>query len=200
MYVPYPARKVKVADWDERYRRGEHATTEPSKLLVRVASSLTPGRALDIACGAGRHAIYLASRGWEVTAVDSSRVGIALLNERARANNVTLNTQIADLECSEFRIETEAYDLICVFYYLQRDLFPRLDEGLRRGGTFVAAIHMEDDSPGIKPMNPDFLLQPGELRRFFSGWELDHYHETFSCDTDAGDHTRRTAEIIACKV
>ena len=188
-----------MADWDERYSRGEHATLEPSKLLVRVVENLKPGRALDIACGAGRHAIYLASHGWDVTAVDSSRVGIELLNERARTIGVTVNARIADLEGDEFQVEREAYDLICVFYYLQRDLFPKLLEGLRMGGTLVAAIHMVDETPGIKPMNPDFLLKPGELRGFFSRWELEHYRETDSNDDDAGNHTRRSAEIIARK-
>lgn len=189
-----------MADWDERYSRGEHATSEPGKLLVRVVHDLTPGRALDIACGAGRHAVYLARHGWEVTAVDSSRVGIELLNERARANGVTVNAQIADLERDEFQIESEAFDLICVFYYLQRDLFSRLKVGLRAGGTFVASIHMVDESRDVQDINPNFLLNPGELRGFFAGWDIEHYHETVHADSDAGEHTRRSAEIIARKL
>lgn len=189
-----------MADWNERYKRGEHATQEPSELLIRVLKSLKPGRALDIACGAGRHAICLASHGWDVTAVDSSSVGIALLNERALAKGVIVDTHLADLECGEFQIQSEAYDLICVFYYLQRDLFPKLVDALRQGGTFVGAIHMVDESPDVKPMNPDFLLQPGELREFFRGWQMEHYHETADLDTDVGDHTRRSAEIIAHKL
>lgn len=196
----HPERKVNVADWDDRYSRGEHSTSEPSRLLERVARERKPGRALDIACGAGRHAIFLAKHGWDVTAVDSSSVGIEHLRERARTSGVIVNAHIADLERSEFQIEGEAYDLICVFYYLQRDLFPKLCEGLRPGGTLVAAIHMVDESPDIKPMNPDFLLQPGELRGFFRGWTIEHYHETTHHDTDAGEHSRRSAEIIARKV
>jgi SAM-dependent methyltransferase len=189
-----------VSDWDERYRRREHATDEPSRLLVRAVEHLAPGRALDIACGAGRHAVYLASRGWHVTAVDASRVGVELMLERARLRGVELDERVADLERGEFAIEAEAYDLICDFYYLQRDLFARLCAGVRAGGHFVAAIHMVDDAPDIRPMNPDFLLQPGELRAFFPGWQIEHYHETPFHDPDAGDHTRRTAEIIARKV
>ena len=74
-----------MADWNERYSRGEHIIKEPMPLLVRVASQLPPGRALDLACGAGRHAIFLASRGWQVTAVDASPVGIKLAR-RGRTN------------------------------------------------------------------------------------------------------------------
>ena len=199
MHTARPECKVKVTDWDERYSRGEHASFEASKLLVRVVKELEPGRALDIACGAGRHAVYLASHGWDVTAVDSSRVGIELLKERARTDGVNVNTRIEDLESGKLQIERDAYDLICVFYYLQRDLFSKLDSGLRAGGILVAAIHMVDEARHTKPMNPDFLLQPGELRGFFRGWTIEHYHETTHHDTDAGDHTRRTAEIVARK-
>ncbi len=189
-----------MRDWDERYREGEHATTVPSHLLVSVVEQLRPGRALDIACGAGRHTVYLASHGWEVTAVDSSRVGIQLLNERARQADVAVNSQVADLELGEFQIEENAYDLVCDFYYLQRDLFKSLQASVKHGGMFVAAIHMVDKSPNVKPMNPNFLLQPGELRGYFSGWKIERYHETSSHDDDPGDHTRRTAELIAIKV
>ncbi|MBV9960078.1 MAG: methyltransferase domain-containing protein [Acidobacteria bacterium] len=188
-----------MADWDERYRRGEHATAEPSRLLVRAVEHLAPGRALDIACGAGRHAVYLASRGWRVTAVDASRVGVELMQERARLCGAELDARVADLERGEFRIEADAYDLVCDFYYLQRDLFAQLQAGVCAGALFVAAIHMTDEAPDLKPMNPDFLLEPGELRTFFEGWQIEHYHETPTHDPDAGDHTRRTAEIIAVK-
>ena len=188
-----------MADWDDRYRRGEHATLQPNGLLVRVVKNLKPGRALDIACGAGRHTVFLAKRGWQVTAVDSSRVGIEILDKRAAEFGLTVDTRVADLELGEFQIERDVYDLVCDFYYLQRDLFSVLRAGLRVGGTFVGAIHMLDESPDIKPMNPDFLLSTGELRQFFRGWAIEHYHETAENDTDVGDHTRRSAEIIALK-
>lgn len=188
-----------MADWDERYRRGEHATDEPGRLLVRAAETLAHGSALDVACGVGRHAVYLASRGWQVVAVDASRVGIEITRERARQRGVTVDARVADLERGEFAIQAETYDLVCVFYYLQRDLFTALRAGVRPGGHLVAAIHMVDEAPDIKPMNPDFLLKPGELRGFFTDWEIEHYHETALHDDDPGEHTRRTAEIIARK-
>lgn len=186
-----------MADWDERYRLGEHAATEPNHLLVRLAESLPAGRALDLACGAGRHALLLARRGWRVTAVDASRVGIEITKERARALGVEIDARIADLEGAEFEIERDAYDLICDFYYLQRNLWPKIHDGLRAGGIVVAAIHLVDDE--AESGNTDFLLQPGDLRAEFSDWEIVHYHETELNDKDAGQHHRRTAEIIARK-
>ena len=197
-----------MADWDERYSRGEHATLEPSRLLVRAveifashAGGESPGsrRALDLACGAGRHAIFLAERGFVVTAVDSSAVGVQLTRERGRERGIWLDARVADLEGGEFPIAPDSYDLICDFYYLQRDLFPSIRDGVRRGGLFVAAIHLTDDDPEVKPMNPDFLLHPGELREEFRDWNILHYEETAGHDGDAGEHTRRSAELIARK-
>lgn len=186
-----------MADWDERYSRGEHASTEPNHLLVRVAESLPAGRALDLACGAGRHALLLAHRGWRVTAVDASRVGIEITKERARELGLEIDARVADLEGKEFEIERDAYDLICDFYYLQRDLWPEIRDGLRAGGIVVAAIHLAETE--AESGNPDFLLQPGELRAEFGDWEIVHYQETELNDKDAGQHHRRTAEIIARK-
>ena len=185
----------KVADWNERYSRGEHVIREPMPLLVRVARELKPGRALALACGTGRHAIFLAECGWQVVAVDASRVGIEIAKTLARGARV--DWRVADLERGEFEIEEGAYDLIGVFYYLQRDLFPKIRAGVKPGGLAIAAIHMVDDSSDIKPMNPAFLLHPGELRAEFRGWEILHDYE--GRPSEEG-HQRRTAEIVAKKV
>lgn len=189
-----------MADWDERYRRGEHATEEPHRLLARAVEHLRPGRALDVASGAGRHALFLAARGWQVVAMDSSAVGVELTRERARRRGVEVEAHVANLERGGFRVEPDAYDLVCVFYYLQRDLFPHLRAGLRPGGTFVAAIHTDAGSPGAKPTNPAFLLRPGELRAEFDAWRILHYREAGARDPNPGEHHRPTAEIIAVKM
>lgn len=188
-----------MPDWDERYGRGDYSSAEPSQLLRRAVATLTPGRALDLACGVGRHAIFLAGLGWQVTAVDSSRTGIEMMKQRAAESGVVVDAQIADLEQGEFPIATESYDLICDFYYLQRNLFPRLHAGLKPGGTFVAAIHLISNDPSEETRNPAFLLAPGELRAEFRGWDITHYHETQMDDDDPGEHHYRSAEIIATK-
>ncbi len=185
-----------MTDWNERYRRGEQIIKEPLPLLARLADELRPGRALDLACGAGRHSILLAERGWQVVAVDASSVGIEIAKTSARVRGVEVDWRVADLERGEFEIEAESYDLIGVFYYLQRDLFPQIRTGLRSGGMVIAAIHMVDESPDTKPMNPEFLLRPGELRAEFRGWEILYDYE--GAPTEGG-HRRRTAEIVARK-
>jgi SAM-dependent methyltransferase len=185
-----------MPDWDERYGSGEHTTKQPSPLLIKAIKNLKPGSALDIACGVGRHAIYLAEHGWQVTAVDGSSVGIQILNERAQDAGVTVDAELADLEAHEFLIDPAAYDLICNFYYLQRDLFPSIRTGVKPGGVFVAAIHLNEGNIDAKPHNPAFLLNPGELEALFSDWEITYYHEGPS---DEGGHHHDTAYLIARK-
>ncbi len=182
-----------MESWDERYASGKYSSAEPHKLLVKLAAGLNPGKALDLACGTGRHAIFLAEQGWHVTAVDNSPVGIEIAQERAKERGVQIDFRLADLEKGEFEIEPQAYDLICDFYYLQRDLFPQMKAGVRGGGIVISTIHIygEGEEKG------NFLLKEGELRRLFSDFEVLHYHETSLTDKDTGEHHRRTAEIIA---
>lgn len=183
-----------MPDWDERYRSGTHDSKEPAPLLITAVKNLTPGRALDLACGAGRHAIFLAQQGWRVTAVDASRVGIEILQQRTLAADLAIDARIADLETGEFQIEPDGYDLICDFYYLQRDLFPAIRAGVKPGGILVAAIHLSDGKADAKPHHPSFLLERDEFRALFQGREIRHYREGPS---DEGGHHHDTAYLIA---
>jgi SAM-dependent methyltransferase len=158
-------------------RNGEHRNLAPAPLVVKAIEKLPPGRALDLACGAGRHAFVLAEQGWRVTAVDASRVAIDLVRDRARERRLEMDARLADLEKYEFDIQPDAFDLICDCCYLQRDLFLAIRAGVRPGGIVIAIIHLVDPSPGVKHMNPEFLLCPGELRRFFAGWDILHDFE-----------------------
>jgi SAM-dependent methyltransferase len=187
-----------MTDWDERYRDQEWLKEDPHPLIVNFASSiepgLAPGLALDLACGVGRHAVWLASRGWRVTAVDSSRVAIDILRRRADEMELSIDVCHADLERREFMIEPEAYDLIVDCKYLQRDLFPEIKRGVRVGGSVIAIIALADADPWIKPMNPDFTLKPGELSSEFRDWESIRNFE----GKPAGDERRRAmAELVA---
>jgi tellurite methyltransferase len=103
-----------------------------------------------------------------------------------------VNVFQCDLETDRFQIQPGAYDLICDFFYLQRDLFPAIREGVRPGGVFAGAIHLIDDSPEAHPHNPAYLLRPGELREEFAGWKILFYSE----GSEAG-RTRKAARIIA---
>ncbi len=182
--------------WDTKWteRSGSQSNKQPHPLVVEFAATLTPGRALDVACGVGRHSLFLAERGWQVTAVDSSKVAIELLSQAAAKKHLSVDARLADLERGEFLIEPDSYDLIVNCCYLQRDLFPAIKAGVKIGGCVLAVIAMVDDDPAVKPMNPAFLLQPGELHAQFDDWELLHDYEAKS---ELGK--RRMAELVARK-
>jgi len=183
-----------MTDWDRRYREREHEIDEPDPIVTNFAGQIVPRSALDLACGTGRHAIWLGEHRWTVTAVDSSRVALDILQQRALERGVAVNVILADLERHEFAIEPESYDLIVVCNYLQRDLFPFIRAGVRIGGAVIAIIAMFDSDPNIRPMNPAYLLNPGELRAQFQGWELVHDFEGKPAGNARG---RMRAEIIA---
>lgn len=174
---------MSLQEWNERYRAGEQLFTAPSPLVTRFASPIAPGRALDLACGPGRHAIYLAEQGWQVTAVDGSSIAIAKLKER----RPDLDARVADLERGEFRIEPESYDLICDCYYLQRDLFPAMQAGVRPGGLIIAIVHLAAEPTSKR-------ARAGELRGFFDGWKILHDYEGVPSEDC---HKHAVAEIVA---
>ena len=147
----------------------------PMDFLASLVERIPPGRALDAACGAGRHARLLAEHGWDVTAVDASGVGLGLVGD-SRVRCVR-----ADLERGGFVIEPGAWDLIVCTCYLQRDLIPAIREGVAEGGRVAMAI------PVKGTMNPAFTVEPGELLEWFQGWEVEHWRE------------ERLAEIVAVR-
>lgn len=158
-------------DWDKHYAETDSLQSEPARLLVEVAELTPPGRALDLACGAGRNTIFLASLGWDLVAVDSSRQAVRIVRERSAAAGLRVEARIADLEAGDFAIEPAGYDLICDFFYLQRDLFPKIRAGVRPGGLVAAEIHLRNEHPHR------FVLEPGELRSEFEGWKILFYSE-----------------------
>lgn len=182
---------MNLSDWDERYRSGEHAFETPPPLVVRIAEKLPPGQALDLACGAGRNALYLAERGWRVTAVDGSKVAIELTRHRSAQRRLTVDARIADLEQGEFAIEPGAFDLICDCYYMQRDLFPGMKAGVRSGGVVISIVHLADAD---HPQGTERFAYPGELRAFFEGWKVLDYREG---PPDESGHKHPVAEIAA---
>lgn len=175
-----------LASWDERYRTGQFPDAGPTPLLVETASRLKPGRALDLACGAGRNAVWLAEHGWQVTAVDGSPAAIKILRRRAPA----VDARVADLEKHEFVIEPGAWDLIAVCYYLQRDLFEPVKRGLAPGGVAVVIVHLAE--PGRQDSR--FSAQPGELAGYFQDLRILHSYEGAPGDPE---HRRAVAEIAA---
>ena len=122
-------------DWNDRYARKELLwTAEPNRAFAAEVHDLEPGRALDVACGEGRNAVWLAERGWQVTAVDFSEVALEKAARLAAGRGVEVEWVLADV--LEYEVERRAFDLVAVLYLqLPR---PELDEALRRAADAVA--------------------------------------------------------------
>jgi tellurite methyltransferase len=178
---------VKLKEWDERYRSGEAAFDTPVPLIVEIAVTLTPRRALDVASGAGRNAIYLAQLGWQVKALDGSAAALETL--RSRAGTLSVETELVDLEREALAIEAGAYELIVDSYYLQRELFPILKRGVTKGGVLIAIVHTGEQATARR-------MTAGELRSWFEGWEILHYYEG---EPREACHRQPVAEIAARK-
>jgi tellurite methyltransferase len=190
----YNGVSMEVRDWDKRYRLREHAASDleagPTPLVVETAAGLAPGKALDLACGAGRNALWLAEHGWEVTAVDGSPSAIEILRSRASERDLRINAIIADLEKDEFEIGASRWDLILICYYLQRNLFEPAKRGVVPGGILISIVHVNELGEGDGP----FRLRPGQHEKYFDGWEILHRYEGTAKDST---HRRAVAEIVA---
>jgi tellurite methyltransferase len=184
---------LSLEKWNERYRAGEQLFDAPIPLVVKFAGT-GRGEALDLACGPGRNALYLVEAGWNVTAVDGSPVAINVLKARAAGGSAGIDTHLADLERGEFEIRSGKYDLILDCYYLQRDLIPKMQAGVRPGGMIISIVHLAAaDQPDGTPKR----AYPGELRKHFEGWNILHYREG---QPEESCHQRAVAEIVATSV
>jgi len=171
------------SSWNKRYSDGSHEVTEPDPFLLYAYDEFvaplfpTPGVALDIAGGLGRHAIWLAERGWRATLVDVSEVGLA--KARANAGPLTSRIDFCAGDLTDFPIDEKAFDLVLVFFYLQRELFSALEMALRPGGLLIYKTYTHlQPSFGKGPTHPMHLLEDNELLRAFSHLHVLYYHET----------------------
>jgi len=163
-------------NWDNRWREKDGLPCEPDGWLLKVKDLLPSGKVLDLACGQGRNALYLAGEGMSVTAVDLSEEGLAQLRREAAARNLDIRTWRVDLE-SDPLLPDEVFDLVILFFYLHRPLLPLLRNAVRPGGIAVLRTFSSAGPFPGGPGNPDFVLRPGELLEEFAGWEILRHEE-----------------------
>jgi len=165
----------------------------PTRLLVDNIQLLPTGRALDVAMGTGRNAVYLAKKGFDVEGIDISPEAVSRALDQAREAGVTLKARVADLEIN-YHIEKSAYDVIICFNYLQRSLITQIKNGLREGGIVVYETFTVDQAQFGKPKNPDYLLKYNELLALFRDFRCLYYREGIV------EERKALASIIAKKV
>ena len=181
--------------WNQRYRESPSSWVEADTFLIdsydEFLAGTSPAAALDVAGGAGRNAVWLAERGWRVKLIDISDVALKMAREKfevvkkasasqpktSPARKASFKTEMVDLN-SISHLGTEEYDLLVVFYFLRRELFPAIARALTPGGTLIYRTYTVDRMkvPG-GPSDPRYLLQANELLHAFPGLRVLHYRE-----------------------
>jgi SAM-dependent methyltransferase len=180
--------------WDVRYgSEGYPAGTEPASLLEQVLPMLPAGRALDLASGAGRNAVFLATKGWRVVGIDSSRAALERTEALGKGRGVEVNRitslrqeyrtglpilWLLEANLEQVNLPAAQFELVICFHYLQRSLFPAIERALRPGGMLVYETYtLEQLAFPHGPHNPEYLLKPGELRDALPGLQTLFYRE-----------------------
>lgn len=152
---------------------------EPSDLLVDYISLLPKGKALDMAMGRGRNALFLASHGYHVVGLERDGEAIDACFVEAERLGVHVDARRVDLEDLEsYQLERSAYDVIICFYYLQRNLIPAMKEALKPGGfilyeTFLIDQHVKTGHPRRRV----YCFEHNELLRLFTDFRVIYYCE-----------------------
>jgi len=154
--------------WDTRYRDAA-SPGDPARVLTEFAHLLpTTGRALDLACGLGANALFLAARGLEVHAWDLSSVAIERLAHGARARGLTVRAEVRDVVAAP--PDPGLFDVIVVAHFLERSLAPAIADALRPGGLLYYQTWTRTRVDETGPRNDAYRLEDGELLRLFTGW------------------------------
>jgi SAM-dependent methyltransferase len=185
--------------WNQRYAAGDcEPPRQPARLLAEWISRLPRGRALDVACGAGRNALFLAGAGYEVDAIDISSVGLERGRALARERNLDVHWICADLDVEPERSLPEgAYDLIVWIRYVNPGLIPHVVSRLRPGGHLVCEQHLVAADEVLGPKSSAFRLRPGELRSSAHGLRVLHDYEGLLLDADG--KATAVAQLVASK-
>ncbi len=159
-----------------RFQPAKDLMDKPAPFLVRHLGLLPKGRAVDVAMGKGRNAVFLAEQGWEVIGLERDPDAISAVRALASTRMVRIETREIDLERSP--VPAEGFDLLICFFYLDRKLIPSIHEAVRPGGvvvyeTFLLENHLRFGHPRRK----EFCLAPEELKDLFSGFDPLIYEE-----------------------
>ncbi|MCG7974549.1 MAG: methyltransferase domain-containing protein [Candidatus Thiodiazotropha taylori] len=170
-----PTQQLRIK-WDQRYADAEKVA-RPAEVLLSNAHLLPEqGSALDLACGLGGNALFLAQRGFTVEAWDLSSVAIQRLAQGAgqlKLNN--LHARVRDVESQP--PQTEQFDVIVVSYFLERSLIPTLIQALKPGGLVFYQTFTRQAVSSEGPQNPAFRLADQELLQLFSQLQVRVYRE-----------------------
>jgi len=157
--------------WNQRYSTQEYPN-EPSGIVDSYYSLANIGTAMDIAAGNGRNSTFLASKGFEVDAVDISDFALTLTEKKDR------KIHVFDEDLDYYRIKTNSYDLIININFLQRRLFPQIQDALKVGGVLIFETFLEDKTKEQdETIKKDHYLKKNELLHSFLNMHIIFYQE-----------------------
>lgn len=160
--------------WDHKYGTEEYIFGKAPIVFLQEHLHLLPkGKTLDIAMGEGRNGVFLATKGFEVTGIDISEKGLNKAQALAKAQGVTIETKVVDLET--YQLPAKTYDVIICTYYLQRDLFPQIIQALKPGGMVIVETYTLDHLKYHSRFPKQFLLTPNELLHHFTDLSILRY-------------------------
>ena len=161
--------------WDAIYRETRtFGYPDPDPLLFEYAPPASLGamrRALDLAGGLGQNALWLATQGYIVDLVDVSRVALETAQDAAHQRGIE-RLNVLQIDLDHDALESEAYDLVCVFRFLKRELFPMIRGAVRPGGRVIYETYNTRYLDVLPGFNADFLLETGELAGYFGDWQI----------------------------
>lgn len=164
---------------DKKRRATREGEESPSFFLRQLFDhgswQLHPGRALDIATGKGRNALFLAEKGFRVEAIDASETALQEAQKRADEKGLRVAFRQADVTTVEFSDTT--YDMILNFNFLERSLIPKIKRALKLGGYVVFETYLVEQRVLGHPKNPLYLLGHNELLEFFRDFRILYYRE-----------------------
>jgi len=177
--------------WNEKYQSQSYPD-EPAAIVKEYAKLASGKKALDIAAGNGRNALFLAQQGFSVNAVDISDAGLTLF----AARHANIHPICADLD--DFDIPSKRYDLIINIKYLNRRLLPYIYEGLAPGGVLIFQTFLDSPRPDTaQPACQDYLLRKNELLHAFLSLRIIRYKES---EEKKNQETAFLASLIGIKV
>jgi SAM-dependent methyltransferase len=184
---------VEAAEWDARYAEQPLVwSAGPNACFADVVQGYEPGTALDVACGEGRNALWLAGRGWQVRALDFSAVAIDKGRKRSAAERLDIAWEVADVRSAE--LGSKAYDLTFVlFLHLpgpeNRDVLTRAAASVRPGGHLVVLGHDRDNiEHGVGgPQDPGRLYTTDLLASCAAGLDIARCEQVLRHVEDTGD-------------
>ncbi|MEF8775351.1 MAG: methyltransferase domain-containing protein [Haloarculaceae archaeon] len=186
-----------MTDWDDRFCAGNYPEDpEPSPVLREYVDAVPDGRALDVAAGTGRNALFLAEAGYRVDAIDRSRVGLETARETARERGIDERVDWIQADVPIYGFRPETYQLITISYYRAVDRFPDIKEALAPGGYLFVEHHLRSAEPTPSgPSNDRYRFASNELLRASLDLTVLYYDET--TEKRPGDRRRANARMLA---